>query len=441
MAWQDRLVPASFRGIPFKIESHDFQGGRRSISHEPLERDQNFTEDLGGKSSKFFITGFLLGDDYFFLRDALIDAMERPEAGTLFHPYLGLKEVQPGGFSLRETIEEGRICRFDLEFTEAGDPSAVFETIDRITSFINAGVAAVAQINNAVNVAVAIAGLPAFAFNSAEALVNNFGSNLLNSLSAVKTNLDRLATVTFQVNFLDTVASTLLSGGTVQTGEKFGDLGEVTGVEGLAEMTNAILNGAVEAVEDDAEAEDDAIDDSSGRDSKTSFINAIIDSADEQQAENDEIPTETATRKQEKLNNDSLNAAIKRQAIVALATRAADRSFQSEAQAIAERERINALITEQTELVLEDRNGEDVFVEDEFFQSFKDLLAATSAIVPDPTRVLGQVKTINVPTDVPALVVSYNQYGNVDREKDIIDRNVIKNPCFVSGDLEVVVNG
>ena len=35
MAWKDRLVDASFRGVPFKTEDESLTAGRRVETHEP----------------------------------------------------------------------------------------------------------------------------------------------------------------------------------------------------------------------------------------------------------------------------------------------------------------------------------------------------------------------------------------------------------------------
>ncbi|EPR0211413.1 DNA circularization N-terminal domain-containing protein, partial [Escherichia coli] len=47
MAWKDRLVEASFRGVPFKVEDEGAPVGRRVETHEYPNRDKPYTEDLG----------------------------------------------------------------------------------------------------------------------------------------------------------------------------------------------------------------------------------------------------------------------------------------------------------------------------------------------------------------------------------------------------------
>ena len=103
--WKARLLPGSFRGVPFFIASHEAGGGRHSKKHEPPDRDSGFSEDIGKKTPDFKIEAHVLGDNYFFIRDALIKVMESGGSGLLVHPYLGIKSVQPVNFAVRETTE------------------------------------------------------------------------------------------------------------------------------------------------------------------------------------------------------------------------------------------------------------------------------------------------------------------------------------------------
>ena len=45
--WLKKFRQGSFRGVPFKTESHEFKSGRRIQRHEFPQRDQGRTEDLG----------------------------------------------------------------------------------------------------------------------------------------------------------------------------------------------------------------------------------------------------------------------------------------------------------------------------------------------------------------------------------------------------------
>ena len=120
MAWRDRLLPASFRGVRFEVQAHENAGGRRLQTHEYPGREEPHTEDLGRRVREFSVEAYIVGDDYMERRDALLDACEKPGPGTLIHPYRGERQVACARYRLSERLSEGRMCRIALELVEAG---------------------------------------------------------------------------------------------------------------------------------------------------------------------------------------------------------------------------------------------------------------------------------------------------------------------------------
>ena len=121
MAWRDRLLPASFRAVPFFIrEHHTPVTGRRVEVHEYPGQDNRYTEDLGEITPSYDLDAYVLGDDYTFARDRLIRACNEREAGTLIHPYLGVQRVVCVDCRIRESTREGALARVYLRFVDAG---------------------------------------------------------------------------------------------------------------------------------------------------------------------------------------------------------------------------------------------------------------------------------------------------------------------------------
>ena len=120
MAWRDGYLRASFRGIRFEVGAHETQGGRRVQGHQYPGRDEPFTEDLGRRAKTFTVEAYIVGDDYMLRRDALVVACDRAGAGTLVHPYFGVRRVNCERWRLSERTSEGRMCRIQLTFAEAG---------------------------------------------------------------------------------------------------------------------------------------------------------------------------------------------------------------------------------------------------------------------------------------------------------------------------------
>lgn len=121
-SWRDQLQPASFRGVPFEVETDSSPAGRKTQTHEFVQRDQPFVEDLGRVTREFKLTAFVGGADCFQKRDALLAALDKPGPGELVHPWLGKLNVTAGeGCEYSHDRSEGGLVRFTLVFVEAGE--------------------------------------------------------------------------------------------------------------------------------------------------------------------------------------------------------------------------------------------------------------------------------------------------------------------------------
>lgn len=58
------LRPASWRGVPFQVDSTDMGAGRRTQLHEYPQRDKPWVEDLGRAAREVAFDGFVTGADY-----------------------------------------------------------------------------------------------------------------------------------------------------------------------------------------------------------------------------------------------------------------------------------------------------------------------------------------------------------------------------------------
>ena len=134
MSWRDRLLPASFRGVAFHVARHNAGSGRRLVPHEYPGEDKPYTEDLGKRASTYQVDGYLVGDDYATVRDALTRACNEKGRGTLVHPYLGRLDVKCESIDVSERTDEGRMARVSMRFIEAGEntyPSVRLDTASR----------------------------------------------------------------------------------------------------------------------------------------------------------------------------------------------------------------------------------------------------------------------------------------------------------------------
>lgn len=115
MTWRDSLLKASFRGVSFEIENTSMPAGQRGQLHEFVQRDEPYFEQLGKRAQVHKLTAFVIGADCFERRDQLLEALEKPGAGELVHPWLGRMLVKVGPCEVSHERREGGMVRFDLE--------------------------------------------------------------------------------------------------------------------------------------------------------------------------------------------------------------------------------------------------------------------------------------------------------------------------------------
>ncbi len=124
MSWHDRLRPASFRGAPFKVDTGARAGGRRGVNFEYPKRDVPSDEDLGRRSRRWAISGYVIGPDYDLDAAELEDALNAEGPGLLVHSLMGEMQVRCESYTRSERKDQGGFALFEMTFVEAGDSAA-----------------------------------------------------------------------------------------------------------------------------------------------------------------------------------------------------------------------------------------------------------------------------------------------------------------------------
>ena len=201
---KEKLRPASFRGVPFQVDSTEFEAGRRTQVHEYPQRDKPYSQDMGRATRHIEFDAFVVGADYVDKANALIGALEEYGSGTLIHPWFGSVRVnieRPARVSFSGDLG---LAKLQLAFVEAGElafPSSAQSTAAQSrkaaenletesVSWFASAVAFANQVSNVAAQALTLYGqVLAFIANPAFALANmlGFGSLLgnLKSLSAL----------------------------------------------------------------------------------------------------------------------------------------------------------------------------------------------------------------------------------------------------------------
>lgn len=391
-----KFQTGSFRGAKFSVDTVDADLGRRVVTHEYPQRDTPNTEDLGRKKREFTIEAYVVGANYEAARDALISACETPGRGTLIHPYLGNKTVVCTGCRVREGRTEMGIAYFSLTFVEAGVAAFPTAATDRSTSVFNAATSAIGSASTDFSNKFSIASAPSFALNSATEKVSQFADLMSEQSAKVQAKTEALANFTYGVrNLKANVADLVATPGRLAA--------QMQGA--IADLVALVPGG------------DPAI-----KSALTGVLTYGVGFPN--------IPITTTNRAIEAKNQKALIDLSSRTAVAYQAIDATSRSYGSFEDVIQDRDSIVADI----DVILEDTDN------DEVFSAFQSLRNEVVKALPQEDADLPQLQTIRLDATAPSLVVAYDLYQSVDNEADLIARNHIRNPAFVSAskDLQVL---
>lgn len=117
--WLDQLRQASFRGVPFHVDTIEWTAGDNAVVREYPFQDLPTVFRMGAAVQEIKFSAYVIGDDYHLQRDALASALTGE--GLLMHPTAGAMRVYVAGkFAVREApTAEGGMARFDLHFVRA----------------------------------------------------------------------------------------------------------------------------------------------------------------------------------------------------------------------------------------------------------------------------------------------------------------------------------
>lgn len=403
-SWRDGYREGSFKGVDFLTKAHEKKGGRRKKKRQFAKRDEGNTEDLGKELADFAIDIFVLGDDYFEERDALIEALESEGPGVLIHPYLGTFSVQAGLYSLVEDTDEGGIARFKVEFSISGDPVFPDQTADDISGTLANADNLSNNAKSAFEVVFDVAKEAAFVAQSAADAVNAVADFMTDTVAKIT---GPIAELTFFVSNLKADVRALIN--------LPGEL-----ADRIAEMFDTML-AEFSSDPDTASrilgtftATDSGI--SAGVDDGTSTIFDPIP------------PTDTPSRDKQRENLDAIVALTREVALANDAAQIVQIDFLSTGAALEKQ----AEIVEQLDIQL------DAAIDDELFQAIKDVQTSITRVIPRTGTT--ELLTIDVPRTVPALVIAHAEFEDLDKEAEILDQNKIDHPGFVSGGSEIEVS-
>ena len=423
--WKDKLRPASFRGVRFLVEAVAVEGGRRGPDFEFPDRDEPFAEDTGRRQRRYDIDAYLVGPDYFAAKKKLTQALEKKGPGDLVHPYYGRLRVVCRNFSVQETSLAGGFVKLSLRFAEAG--SLAFPKVGKDSAFLVelAGKVLGESAAKAFEEAFNTAENAQFVLDSATDKLIDLAGKMDSIAAGITAAADPLAEFAYAVRNLKASAISLI------------------------QSPAALFNNIVDAF--------DLLFVAASPDQAFTFCKAFFSFGSSDPA----IPLTTATRRTQAANLTAMNQAIRTIAVSHASLAAVSMSFKSVQDALA----IQASITDEVDTLMETTPSDDVYT---MLQNLRtqvtqavsaqtQSLASVTTVVPqsvlsgtgavNASGISGRalaVVTQTVPWfTIPSLVLSYDLYGSLDLEQDIIDRNRISHPGFIVGGqpLEVLDHG
>ena len=397
MAWKDRLVKGSFRGVGFWIDSYEWSGGRRASIVEFPQRETIYVEDLGRSAARHTINVLLIGEDYPEQRDKLFRQLGSRSSGwpyrpgsILTHPYLGRVEVLPLSWRVTESRREGGICRVSIDYVESSGPPTPVKATDA-----NAAADGAAE-----ELEEASADAAGEIDTDGPGLVESFGDALrelgqtLNSLDVFSQVGDIANEIASDVTDLTVNASRLAT----------------APADAIATARSALSN--INAAFRNFEGAFAAYDGLFGYESPKDGPGTSPTGSGARGTSN--------TSQRMNANADRFQAMVRNMAIAG-ATRAAVRiDFDTLEDATAARDRVLATLDAQ----LEETDARTI----DALEAIRVVLANQ---VPRDAANLPNLRTVELPEDLPALVLSYRLYRTPDRDEEIAERNRARYPGFL----------
>ena len=445
LSWRDYLQQASFKNVPFYVLNSDTSVGRRTVIHEYPFREENYVEDLGIASREFIINGYVIASksndyNYFNQRDDLISVLEEKGGGTLVHPYLGTFEVSlQGKARVSESSEEGGIARFVMTFIKTGVNRYPIEDLDNVKAMDDQ------------------------ALDSENKLQDSFGAKYkpdsLTNLSKITSTVQSLYSAQRKImaaiqggprsligtalGYIDSSAANLfestmrdacsLAANIISSYNSFKNIGGIVG-----DFTDNIISGLCSGsitkrktgVDRQTTAQESMIDSELGRSIIISTIEIVVFGDSEVPTQINSFSSASESAAREHLRNFIVNDGLT--SITQLAVRIDYRSSE-------DANYIMGLVNDAIDSQLE-RLGDNVdsasytpygitIEDDESYEALKDLRMVFCKSMQNIAANLPPLIDYNIPNYVvPALVIAYDNYKDLNREEEIIKRNQLTIP-------------
>lgn len=404
--WRDLvLVPASFRGVTFKVEGEELETGIRGTTHQyPFRKGPGYREETGEESGVYSIDAFVLGDDYLDQKKALLSELMKGGPGQLVHPFYSTILVSVGKIRVRETASDGGMAKLTIEFHHTTTSVQPTTEIDGTAAV---GVSAGAAISSAGSV-----------FQAAFVKVSTIHDSVIGVITKTTNTINGLISKV-SLATQDMAQMVSLTEGLANSAENLATQPAllVVAVTGMFDSLRKYVANA-ENVSD-----------------PLALFAGVYN-----QDPGARPPAVTPNRVIEQQNFDAIHLLMQRCAVAQAAQILTTISFASYDEAIAARERVTDMLDDQANIAADDA-----------YPALSQLAADLVSAVPGTAGDLPRLVKYTPRVTLPSLVVAHRLYGGKfgtlvtleNAEADLVARNGVGNPGFVLGgvELEILSNG
>jgi prophage DNA circulation protein len=394
MTLLDQTYEASYNDIPFFVRSVSTTGGRKTVTHEFVGTDKREVQDLGRLQKVFSLQAETAntGDGYFVNKNALLNELDKGGKGVLMHPFYGRVEVVPKPYTVVEQNNDLGLAKFQLVFERAEEKitplsiQAVLNNIGELAdeAFDNLGT----DIEDDFEVS---SGFPTN-FERAADLLNDISDaydsatqifdRAVGEINNFKAQLDEFRNKIFNLVSLP------------------GEL--ATRLKDLFQSSVALMRTPADAV---------------------LMLEDFFNFGDNLNP----IPTGTVETQERQSNQDLLTSYMQAGALAESYRQTSLIEFET----LTELDTFAAKLDAQFEIVMPTVPNTETAL------SIQELRDITSEFLDSQRLTVKQLIEINTET-LPAQVLAYQYYGNVDDVDKIIEANTIKDVSFVAGSVEIL---
>jgi prophage DNA circulation protein len=419
MTWRDRMRPADYKGVGFYVDAHSVAQARRVLVRRLAGQNGSRQHDLGLDPVELDITASLFGDDYDLARDELERTLVEGGPGWLTLPTRGrLWARVTRGPQTSETRDAGGTCtiRFGVVVEERELPRrGVYARPDTSAQLTASAAALRDTTKTSFAETVSTRGLPATYLTATRGAIT--GALELAGRVQVRAS-ELMAPISEAARVIDAVrdsAVTLLS---VPS-----DL--ATRLVDVVTSAFALSDAVISSV-DALSGVPSTLASPFARGRGARMLDAAA-AAFRGFGEPLASRGDSALAARADANTRSVTTLVRTAALSRAADGFAKVAFDSSSQA-----------TGVLERMLSEVDALELVASDDVFDALERLRAALTAHLLETASRLPDVRPYRVAEPCPALLISYQLYGSLAMEGDLIARNRLSDPLRARGTLEVI---